>query len=156
MLRFMVRQPLPPAYADTESIDQSIYWTQNPHQYQQVISNASNAAYDAVTKDINTIFRETYSIDYARLISDKKPIFFLCFFPAGHESYEKDPTRRQALRLKISEEHDLMVNFLHENGAEVFSIQDVGSDEANANGSWDYFSMFLIYFQKRYANIDPI
>lgn len=142
MLRFIVREPLA---ADIESQDRSTPWTQDPERYQQLISNMSSPT---ATQGINTVFREAYGIDFQRLLTGRNPKFFLCFIPAGCEGYEEDSGRRQTIRLKTSEEHDLVAEFLRENGAEVFSLQDVGSYEASMKGSWDYFSKISVPFWK--------
>ena len=143
MLRFVVRQPLSAEYADLRISDLSSSWVQTPPcGYEHLVSNVSHNTTGCVTKGINTVFLEMFGIDYSRLISDKQPIFFLIFIPAGCERYEKDPVERQTLRLRSSEEHDLFAEFLQANGAEVYSMQNVGSYEPNGSGSWDYFGTF--------------
>ena len=140
MLRFVVRQPLSAEFAESKASDLASSWLQNPSpDDERLVANASNATTDYVTKGVSTAFQKLFSIDYNRLVSNKQPVFFLVFIPAGCERYEKDPGKRHSLRLRTSEEHDLFVEFLQAHGAEVYSMQNLGSYEPNTNGSWDYF-----------------
>lgn len=152
MLRFVVRQPSAPPLTEEEDQHQSTYWTENLDRYEQIMANAARGT---INKSINIVFRELYGIEFRRLVGDKKPAFFLFFIPAGCESYEKDRTRRQNLRLRTSEEHDLTVEFLHENEAEVYSLQDIGSWEVNKSGSWKYFGTLLMPPWKGQRFSDP-
>lgn len=144
VLRFVVRPPLPLEYADFEVPDLSnSLLEEDLDRYKLIIAKTAITIKNPIAKGISAVLQEFFGIDYNRLVSNKKPVFFLCFIPAGCESYEKDATKRHALRRRTSEEHDLFVDFLRENGAEVYSLQNVGSHEPNTNGSWEYFGMLF-------------
>ena len=140
-LRFLLREPLlecddarPPI--DTHSL------SHEPDYYRKLKANISNTPIQPGEKNINVVFRDLFEIDFDRLVAQQLPAknFFLCFVPAGCENYEPDELKRQALRIKTSEEHDLFVHFLEENGAEnILSMQDFGSDDVVNNASWNYF-----------------
>ena len=141
MLRFVIRQPLPTEYADSKASHLLSSWTPDiPSRHMRVKPNFSTNTIGCATRGIDAVFQEMFEIDYGRLVSNKQQNFFLIFVPAGCELYEKDLVKRQTLRVRTSEEHDLFAEFLQANGAVVYSMQNLGSYEPNGNGSWDYFS----------------
>lgn len=146
VLRFVVRTPLPAvptgAYPAPARLAQEI-----PERYAEVMTKIKRYPIQAEEKNINIVFRDMFEIDFHRLVAQNGPqqhnptnIFFLCFIPQGCEDYEPDSAKRLALHRRTSEEHDLFIRFLQENGAEeIYSMQNIGSQEINSNSAWAYF-----------------
>ena len=115
--------------------------------HDEIKTNINNMPMQPEEKPINVVFREVFGIDFNRLLptsSIQRQLpsknFFLCFVPANCEQYELDDGKRQALRRRTFEEHNLFVQFLRENGADaIYSMQDLGSYEPVPSGSWRYF-----------------
>lgn len=146
LLRFMVRKPLPIETADGHPALSHLTST-NLEKFDQIVSQIKANPIANEEPNISVVFRDTFEIEYARLIVQNGPqknkpanVFFLCFVPQGCEHYEPDPVRRIALRERTSKEHDLFINYLEANGAdEIYSMQDIGSSDVVNNGAWDYF-----------------
>lgn len=146
-LRFAVRTPLPPIPADVHRLAISRLTRKNPDRYAEITTKIKKYPVHAEDKNINIVFRDMFEIDFDRLGAQNGPqqhpptnIFFLCFIPQGCEDYEPDSSKRSALRMRTSEEHDLFIKFLQANGAEeIYSMQKIGSQEIDNNGAWDYF-----------------
>lgn len=145
-LRFLIRQPLPQNLARVDPFvarlaDESLERYQEIQQY--IRSNPEQQGFNS----ISLVFRDLFQIQYSRLVAQNEPnknpaanVFFLCFIPAGCEEYEKDETKRMALRNRVSKEHDLFIDFLEANGAEeIYSLQSVDSIEPENDGAWEYF-----------------
>lgn len=152
VLRFVVRHPL--------NIDLSPYnfsglekWTaENPEQFKSV---ASGHLQDANKANLNVVFKDLFDIEYSRLVSPRRPVFFLCFSPTGGD-YGLDDATKESMKSQIADEHDLVVDFLRENNAEVYSMHDQGSIEPVANGAWQYFGksdlpLYLLNFRLRFT-----
>lgn len=147
ILRFVVRRPLSPIPADVHGLATSRLANKEPEQHAEIMTKIKKAPIQAGEKNINVIFRDMFEIDFGRLVAQNGPqkhpptnIFFLCFIPQGCETYEPDPAKRSALRRRTSEEHDLFIKFLQANGAEdIYSMQDIGSQEVANNAAWGYF-----------------
>ena len=135
-MRFIVRKSFELPDQQEEARHEAIFWKEHLRQYHQIKANEASSS---TKQGINVAFRQLYGIDFDRLLGDSKPNFFLFFIPAGCEDYEQNVAQRQALQLRTSKEHDLVADFLHTNGAEVFSLQNLDSCRVNKNGSWDYF-----------------
>lgn len=146
-LRFIVRKPFSPIPADVHGLAASRLANEAPERYAEITSKMRKAPIQAEEKNINVVFRDMFEIDIGRLVAQNGPqehqstsIFFLCFIPQGCENYEPDPAKRSALRRRTSEEHDLFIKFLQANGAEeIYSMQDIGSQEIANNAAWGYF-----------------
>ena len=147
VLRFAVRKPLKLALVDVQKPAASRLMTEDPEQYADITTKIQKYPIHAKDKNINIVFRDMFDIDFDRLVTQtgdqQEPptkIFFLCFIPQGCETYEPDPAKRSALRVRTSQEHDLFIRFLQANGAEeIYSMQEIGSQEIDRNGGWDYF-----------------
>ena len=145
LLRFVIRQPLPQDFASLDvsilkTADENLQRRSKIHDY--IGSNPTQNDSDS----ISVVFRDLFQIDYSHLIAQNDPqkyppanVFFLFFIPAGCENYEKDDEKRLALRNRVSREHDLFVDFLEANGAEVYSLQSEDSIEPANDGAWEYF-----------------
>ena len=146
-LRSAVRKPLSPVSVDVRGLATTRLEREDPMRYAEVTSKIEKHPIQAEDKHINIMFRDMFEIDFGRLVAQNGPqkhpptnIFFLCFIPQGCEDYEPDPAKRSALRMRTSEEHDLFIKFLQANGAEeIYSMQNIGSQEIESNGGWDYF-----------------
>ena len=144
-LRFVVRKPL--TSTDVHGLATSRLANKEPEQHAGIMTKIKKAPIQAGEKNINVVFRDMFDIDFGRLVAQNGPqihpptnIFFLCFVPQGCETYEPDPAKRSALRRRTSEEHDLFIKFLQANGAEdIYSMQDIGSQELANNAAWGYF-----------------
>lgn len=147
VLRFVVAKPMPKGWANDESAELLALKEANPERYQEIERKIQARPVLSGEKNINVVFHDMFEIDFNRLISQNGPQqppenspFFLFFIPSGCDEYEPDPVKRQALRLRTSEEHDFFVEFLEANGVEdIYSSQDVGSLDPQTNGAWDYF-----------------
>ena len=145
-LRFLIRHPLP---RDLAHLDPSVarLADENVERYKEIQQYIRSNPVQQGSKSINLVFRDLFQIEYSRLIAQNEPnkkpasnVFFLCFIPAGCENYEKDDTKRMALRHRVSKEHDLFIDFLDANGAEeIYSLQAVDSIEPENDGAWEYF-----------------
>ena len=145
-LRFLIRHPLP---RDLARSDPSVarLLNENPERYKEIQQYIRSNPVQQGSNSINLVFRDLFQIEYSRLIAQIEPnknpaanVFFLCFIPAGCEKYEKDDTKRMALRNRVSKEHDLFIDFLDANGAEeIYSLQTVDSIEPENDGAWEYF-----------------
>lgn len=145
-LRFLIRHPLP---RDLARLDPSVarLVDENAERYKEIQQYIRSNPVQQGSKSINLVFRDLFQIEYSRLIAQIEPnknpasnMFLLCFIPAGCENYEKDDTKRMALRNRVSKEHDLFIDFLDANGAEeIYSLQAVDSIELENDGAWDYF-----------------
>ena len=146
-LRFVVRRPLLPIIADVRGLTTSQLVKKDPERYTEITTKVKDCPIQAEDMNINIVFRDMFGIDYDRLVAQNgrqqhppTNIFFLCFVPQGCESYEPDSAKRSALRMRTSEEHDLFIRFLQVNGAkEIYSMQNIGSQEIENNGAWDFF-----------------
>ena len=146
-LRFAIRKPLPPVQADVHALATARLVENEPQRYAEIATKLKEHPIQTEDKNINIVFRDMFGIDFGRLVAQNGPqkhpptsIFFLCFIPQGCEIYEPDSTRRSALRMRTSEEHDLFIKFLQANGAEeIYSMQKIGSQEIDSHGAWDYF-----------------
>ena len=146
-LKFILCKPLPPPQPDVHRAATARFAKENPERYAEIAAKMKEHPVQAEEKNINIVFRDMFEIDYSRLVAQNGPqthpppnIFFLCFIPQGSENYEPDPAKRLALRMRTSEEHDLFIKFLQANGAEeIYSLQNIGSQEIVNNGAWDYF-----------------
>lgn len=146
-LRFVIRKPLPSVPADVHGLAIARLTKGEPERYAEITAKIKKNSVQADDKNINIVFRDMFEIDFSRLVAQNGPqqhsttnIFFLCFIPQGCEDYEPDSAKRLALRMRTSEEHDLFIKFLQANGAEeIFSMQNIGSQEIANNGAWDYF-----------------
>ena len=147
VLRFVIRKPLPLVLADVHRPATARATGIAPERYAQIQTRLQKHPVQAEDKNINTVFRDMFEIDFERLVAQNGPqqhpptnIFFLCFIPQGCEDYEPDSAKRSALRIRTSEEHDLFIKFLQANGSdEIYSMQKIGSTEIDNNGAWDYF-----------------
>lgn len=148
LLRFAVREPMSRELSDeVEPTMTTRLRLQNPERYEEIKTKIKDTPIQPGEKDINVVFRDMFGIEYSRLIAQNMPqknpsarSFFLCFVPAECDSYEPDDAKRQALRWRISEEHDFFIDFLRANGVEdIYSMQDIGSSKIANNGAWDYF-----------------
>ena len=145
-LRFLVRQPLPQSLARLDPFVARLE-DENPERHQEIQQYIRSNPVQQGSNSINLVFRDLFQIEYSRLIAQNEPnknaaanAFFLCFIPAGCEDYEKDETKRMALRNRVSKEHDLFIDFLEANGAEeIYSLQSVDSIEPENDGAWEYF-----------------
>ena len=149
ILRFALCEPT----AVSQSLDQteprviSRLSSEDAEKYNEIKGSVDRLPMQPDEKPINVVFREVFKIDFDRLVASNGnqrhlsgKDFFLCFIPANCTQYEVDDKKRQALRLRTSEEHDLFVQFLRANGAEaIYSFQDIGSYEIVSNGSWRHF-----------------
>ncbi len=145
-LRFLIRHPLP---QDLTRLHQSVarLVDENPERYHEIKQFIQSNPVQQGSNSISLVFRDLFQIGYSRLIAQNEPnknpassVFFLCFIPAGCEDYEKDDTKRMALRNRVSKEHDLFIDFLGANGAEeIYSLQAVDSIEPEDDGAWEYF-----------------
>ena len=146
-LRFVVRRPLSPFTADVHGLANSRLANEDREHYAEITNKIQRAPIQTGEKNINVLFRDMFEIDFGRLVAQNGPqshpptnIFFLCFIPQGCEDYEPDPAKRSALRKRTSEEHDLFIKFLQANGAEeIYSMQNIGSQELTNNAAWGYF-----------------
>ena len=146
-LRFAVRKPLPLVLPDAHRLTTTRLQANKPEQYTDITTKIQKHPIHDKDKNINIVFRDMFDIDFDRLVAQNgdqqhppSKTFFLCFIPQGCESYEPDPAKRSALRIRTSQEHDLFVKFLQANGAkEIYSMQNIGSQEIESNGAWDYF-----------------
>lgn len=147
ILRFAVRKPLPPVLADVHRLATARVKKDGPELCTEITTKIQDHPIQAREKNINIVFRDMFDIDFDRLVAQNGDqqhlptnIFFLCFIPQGCENYEPDPVKRSALRMRISEEHDFFIKFLQTNRVEeIYSMQKIGSQEIDSNGSWDYF-----------------
>lgn len=147
-IRFAVRRPLSLSPADVHRLAASRLAIEDPEQYAEITNKIQKTSIPTGEKNINVVFRDMFEIDFGRLVAQNGPqshpltnIFFLCFIPQGCEDYEPDPAKRSALRKSTSEEHDLFIKFLRANGAEeIYSMQNIGSQELANNAAWLYFS----------------
>ena len=148
MLKFALRPPvIPDPTGQPESPAIARLRCENPTICNDLSSAIRERPSRSEIKHINLVFRDIFGIEFDRLLPSRGneeqfrgKNFFLCFVPAGCEKYEPDDTKRQALRLKIAEEHDFFVQFLQANGGgSIYSMQELGSSEAVSNGSWRYF-----------------
>lgn len=145
-LRFLIRQPLPQNLARADPFVARLA-DEKSERYQEIQQYLRSNPIQQGSNSISLVFRDLFQIQYSRLIaqneSNKNPaanIFFLCFIPAGCEEYEKDESKRMALRNRVSKEHDLFIDFLEANGAEeIYSLQSVDSIEPENDGAWEYF-----------------
>ena len=145
-LKFLIRQPLPQNLARVDPFVARL-GDENPERYQEIQQYIRSNPVQQGSNSISLVFRDLFQIQYSRLIAQNEPnknpaanVFFLCFIPAGCENYEKDDTKRMALRNRVSKEHDLFVDFLEANGAEdIYSLQSVDSIEPENDGAWEYF-----------------
>ena len=145
-LRFLIRQPLPQNLARVDPFVARLA-DENPERYQEIQQYIRSNPVQQGSNSISLVFRDLFQIQYSRLIAQNEPnknpaanVFFLCFIPAGCEEYEKDDTKRIALRNRVSKEHDLFIDFLEANGAEeIYSLQSVDSIEPENDGAWEYF-----------------
>ena len=146
-LKFILLKPLPPPQPSIHGLATARFAKDNPERYVEIAAKIEKHPVQAEEKNINIVFRDMFEIDYGRLVAQNGPqthppphIFFLCFVPQGSENYEPDASKRLALSMRTSEEHDLFVKFLQANGAEeIYSLQNIGSPEIANNGAWDYF-----------------
>ena len=146
-LRFAVRKPLPSIPVNVHSLATARLARKEPKRYAEITTQIEKNPIQAEEKNINIVFRDMFEIEYGRLVAQNGPqqhsptnVFFLCFIPQGCEDYEPDSAKRSALRRRTSEEHDLFIKFLQANGAEeIYSMQNIGSQEIDDNGAWDYF-----------------
>ena len=146
-LRFAVRKPLHPVLANIYGLSAARLTTSEPERHAHITTKIQNYPIQAEDKNINIVFRDMFDIDFGRLVAQNGPqqhpptnIFYLCFIPQGCETYEPDSAKRSALRMRTSEEHDLFIKFLQANGAEeIYSVQNMGSQEIDSNCGWDYF-----------------
>lgn len=138
LLRFIVTKPLPAEWAKdhTEILHDGLQKQSYNSISQAVVSNPDSA--------ITKIFQRVFGIEYERLLSGQDPVFFLFFLPSGCEAYELDPEEREKLMLRTSAEHDLVVEFLQANGAEVYSTQAVDSCDSIADKAWSYFCEYFL------------
>ena len=148
VLRFALRKKISSELVNHLESPMISHLRQEDAKYYDKIKNTiHDRSIEPGEKHINVVFREVFGIEFGRLIasnsSQGQPLsknFFLCFVPANCEQYEPDENKRQALCQDISEEHDLFIQFLQANGADMIgSMQDMGSYEAVQNGSWRYF-----------------
>lgn len=147
-LRFAVRRPLPPILANVHELATARLAKNEPESYAEIMTKIKKNSIQNEDKNINIVFRDMFEIDFGRLVAQNGPqqhpptnIFFLCFIPQGCEDYEPDSAKRSALHRRTSEEHDLFIKFLRANGAEeIYSMQNIGSQEIENNGAWGYFS----------------
>ena len=150
-LRFVVRRGLPRILAGVHGLAKARLERENPERYAEITNQVVKCPIQAEDKNINVVFRDLFDIDFGRLVAQNGPqqhsttnAFFLCFIPQGCEDYEPDAAKRSALRMRTSEEHDLFVKFLQANGTEeIYSMQDIGSQEISNNCAWDYFSRHM-------------
>ena len=146
-LRFAIRKPLPPGQADAHALATARLVENEPERHAEIATKLEDHPIQTNEKNINIVFRDMFEIDFGRLVAQNGPqkhpptsIFFLCFIPQGCELYEPDSAKRSALRMRTSEEHDLFIKFLQANGAEqIYSMQNIGSQEIDNHGAWDYF-----------------
>ncbi len=146
-LRFAVRRPLPSIAANVQSLANARLARKEPERYAEITTQIKKNPIQAEEKNINIVFRDMFEIEYGRLVAQNGPqehsptnVFFLCFIPQGCEDYESNSAKRSALRRRTSEEHDLFIKFLQANGAEeIYSMQNIGSEEIDNNGAWGYF-----------------
>ena len=146
-LRFVLRKPLSQVLRNIQGLDSTQLIHKDPERYEELATKIKKHPIQAEDKNVNVVFRDMFEIEFDRLVAQNGPqqhpptnIFFLCFIPQGCENYEPDPAKRSALRMRTSEEHDLFVKFLRANGAEeIYSMQNIGSQEIDNNGAWDYF-----------------
>lgn len=147
-LRFAVREPMPPELAEKIELPVATRLiVENSERHEEIKARIEDEPIQPGEKHINMVFRDMFDINFERLIASNGPQqnrpaknFFLCFIPAGCETYEPDETKRNAIRSRTSEEHDLFVEFLQANGAEnIYSMQDIGSHDLVNNGAWECF-----------------
>ena len=146
-LRFAVRRPLPPILANVHELATARLANNEPESYAEIMTKIKKNPIQNEDKNINIVFRDMFEIDFGRLVAQNGPqqhsatsIFFLCFIPQGCEDYEPDSAKRLALHKRTSEEHDLFIRFLRANGAEeIYSMQNIGSQEIDDNGVWGYY-----------------
>lgn len=148
VLRFAIREPMPQRLAEeVEPLMTTHLRLEQPEKYEELKAKINDTPVHTEEKAINVVFRDMFDIEFDRLIGSNGPQrhppaknFFLCFHPANCENYEPNISERQALRWRASEEHDLFIDFLRANGADmIYSMQDIGSYELSNKCSWDYF-----------------
>lgn len=148
VLRFAIREPMPQRLA--EEIEPSVAIYQRPEDlkhYEEFRAKINDTPVQLGEDHVNVVFRDLFDIEFDRLIASNgtqryppAKNFFLCFQPANYENYERDESKRQALPWRVSEEHDMFVEFLRANGADmIYSMQEIGSCEITKRCSWDYF-----------------
>ena len=147
VLRFAIRNPMPQRLVEeTEPTVANHRRVEDLEQYEAFQAKINDTSVEE-GRSISAVFRDIFDIDFDRLIASngiqRYPLakkFFLCFHCANCENYEPDESKRLAVRWRVSEEHDLFVDFLRENGVDaIYSMQDIGSCDVKKNGSWDYF-----------------
>lgn len=148
VLRFAIREPIPRRLAEESEPPMAIRRRlEDLEQYEELKAKINDTPVQVGEDSINVVFRDLFDIEFDRLIASNGPQkyppaknFFLCFHCANCENYEPNESKRQALRWRASEEHDLWIEFLRANGADmIYSMQAIGSYEITKNGSWDYF-----------------
>ena len=145
-LRFLIRQSLPKNLTRLDPFVARLV-NEKPGRHHEIKQYIRSHPVQQGLDSISLVFRDLFQIEYSRLIAQNEPnknpaasVFFLCFIPAGCENYEKDDTKRMALRTRVSKEHDLFIDFLGANGAkEIYSLQAVDSIEPENDGAWEYF-----------------
>lgn len=147
VLRFAIRNPMPQRLVEeTEPNVANHRRVEDLEQYEAFQAKINDTSVEE-GRSISAVFRDIFDIDFDRLIASngiqRYPLakkFFLWFHCANCENYEPDESKRLAVRWRVSEEHDLFVDFVRENGVDaIYSMQDIGSCDVKKNGSWDYF-----------------
>ena len=138
VLQFAV---FPPSKSSTAKEDAS-YLEEWVRENQSRVEQIKNSAIDGKRNHLNSIFKDIWDVEFKKLMFPNKPSFFLCFTPTGRYFQDMDEEDRKDLEYKVLEEHDLFVDFLKSNNAEIYSMHDYGSTEPVQTGSWVYFCRF--------------
>lgn len=147
-LRYAVYESMPQRLADkVEPLMTTRLQIEDIQRYEGVKAEVDNTPVQPGESHTNVVFRDLFGIEFERLIASNGPQkvvptrnFYLCFYPANCEDYEPDEVKRQALRKNVAKEHELYIEYLRANGADmIYSMQDIGSHEITKSCSWDYF-----------------
>ena len=135
ILKFVVRKPLLPQTPLNEHSDLRNWMGLNSRLVESTMHDSAVAR-----ESLNVAFKDQFDIEFPRLIGTKAAVFFLCFAPSGKWFDMMSTLDQDRIKLKVSAEHDEVVDFLHSNKAEVYSMHDYGVSDPVENRAWFYFS----------------